>query len=276
MSESQPTHEFNVHYESIGLDFLNQYDRGNREYKNSLEYEVINDNVGVYEVERAIDYLKNNKSPGIDGIPAEFLKCCKSTLSPDITIVLNHIIYLKDFPDMWTEGLKSAVFKSGSKLSTDNYRGITVLPIFEKIFEIIVYHRLSFANEAFAKEDKYNGGFLPGHRTSDNLFILQGLIQRQLCIGSHFISQNYERRLAWPSNWYTSKFIFRVKSKGRVSSIILSKLGVNKGGVASGSLFRIYTLGKKGCYTPGWCVFLWLFLFHQSVRSKDRLLFGVI
>ena len=36
-----------------------------------------------------------------------------------------------------------------------------------------------------------------------------------------------------------------------------------------------YTLGKKGCYTPGWCVFLWLFLFHQSARSKDRL-FGVI
>ena len=31
---------------------------------------------------------------------------------------------------MWTEGLKSAVFKSGSKLSTGNYRGITILPIF--------------------------------------------------------------------------------------------------------------------------------------------------
>ena len=30
-------------------------------------------------------------------------------------------------------------------------------------------------------------GFLPGHRTSDNLFILQGLIQRQLCIGSNFV-----------------------------------------------------------------------------------------
>ena len=129
-SESQPTHDFNVHHESIALDFLNQYDRGNREYKNSLEYEVINDNVSVYEVERAIDYLKHNKSPGMDGIPAEFLKCCKSTLSPDITIVLNHIIYQKDFPDKWTEGLKRAMFKSGSKWSTGNYRGITILPIF--------------------------------------------------------------------------------------------------------------------------------------------------
>ena len=154
MSENQPTHDFNVQYESIALDFLNQYDKGMCENKNSLEYEIINDNVHVHEVERAIEYLKNNKSPGIDGIPAEFLKYCKSTLSPDITIVLNYIIYQKDFPELWTEGLKSAVFKSGSRLNTGNYRGITILPIFEKIFEIIVYHRLSFADEAFDKEDE--------------------------------------------------------------------------------------------------------------------------
>ena len=38
MSESQLTHDFNVHYESIALDVLNQYDGGNREYKNSREY----------------------------------------------------------------------------------------------------------------------------------------------------------------------------------------------------------------------------------------------
>ena len=164
---------------------------------------------------------------------------------------------------MWTEGLKSAVFKSGSKLSTGNYRGITILPIFEKSFEIIVYHRLSFANEAFAKEDRYNGGFLPGYRTSDNLFILQGLIQRQLCIGSNLIVCFVDFAKAFDlinrhilfykimkGGWHGpvidtlrnlyGKTSFRVKSKGRVSSIILIKLGVNQGGVASGLLFRKY------------------------------------
>ena len=130
MSESQPTHDVNIQYESIALDFLIQYDKAVCENNNSLEYETINDNVRLHEVERAIEYLKNNKSPGIDGIPAQFLKYCKSTLSPDIIIVLNYIIYQKDFPELWTEGLKSAVFKSGSKLSTANYRGIAILPIF--------------------------------------------------------------------------------------------------------------------------------------------------
>ena len=99
----------------------------------------------------AIDYLKNGKSPGADSIPAELKKTCKPILSPDIAHVLNYIIGAGDFPAAWAEGLRSAVFKSGSRMDTDNYRGITVLPIMEKIFEIIVYHRLNFANEAFHK-----------------------------------------------------------------------------------------------------------------------------
>ena len=70
----------------------------------SLEYSIINDNVTTAEVERAIDYLKNNKSPGIDGIPAELIKWCKSILAVDITLVLNNVIGQRDFPELWTEG----------------------------------------------------------------------------------------------------------------------------------------------------------------------------
>ena len=135
----------------------------------------------------AIDYLKNDKSPGIDGISAEFIKSYKSILSPDITNILNYIGGARNFPTAWAEGLRSVVFKAGPRLDADDYRGITVLPIMEKIFEIIVYHRFSFVNEAYNTMDRYNGGFLAGSRTSDNICILQGLIQRQLCIGSNLI-----------------------------------------------------------------------------------------
>ena len=140
----------------------------------SLENSIINDNITVTKVEGEIDYLKLNKSPGIDSIPAEFAKSCKSTLSSDITLVLNYIIGLRDFPKIWTEGLRSSVFKSGSRLDTGNYRGITILPIIEKIFEIKVYRRLSFANDAFDKKGKYDGGFLAGCRTADNIFYSAG------------------------------------------------------------------------------------------------------
>ena len=53
----------------------------------------------------------------------------------------------------------------------------------EKIFEDAVYRQLTFVNEAFDEFDKYNNRFLNGSRTSDNLFIFNGLVERQLFLG---------------------------------------------------------------------------------------------
>ena len=130
----------------------------------------------------AIDTLKNNKSPGDDCIPAEFLKCSKNYVIEPITNTLNYIIECRRFPDAWSSSIKLPIFKAGDRNIVDNYRGITILPIFEKVFENIVNRRLTFANEAFCKIDRNNGGFLAGYRTSDNLFILDGLVQRQLIL----------------------------------------------------------------------------------------------
>ena len=68
----------------------------------------------------------------MDCIPAELIKTCKSALCPDISLVLNYIIQLQDFVKLWTRGLRTAVFKSGCRLNTGNYRGITILSIIEK------------------------------------------------------------------------------------------------------------------------------------------------
>ena len=54
----------------------------------------------------------------------------------------------------------------------------------EKIFESVVYRRMTFINETFQVYDKFNNGFISGSRTSDNhLFILNGLIEKQLLMG---------------------------------------------------------------------------------------------
>ena len=52
-----------------------------------------------------------------------------------------------------------------------------------KIFESVMYRRLIFINETFQVYDKFNDGFISGSRTSDNLFILNGLIEKQLLMG---------------------------------------------------------------------------------------------
>ena len=67
------------------------------------------------------------------------------------------------------------------------YRWVTVLHILAKIFEIIALEPLEFINDAFACTDIYNGRFLKRSRTSNNLFILQSLIERQVNIGQSLI-----------------------------------------------------------------------------------------
>ena len=56
------------------------------------------------------------------------------------------------------------------------------------IFEAGVYRRLSFPNEASDEIDKYNGGFSRDSRPSDNLFVLNGLIEKPLVLGKSLVA----------------------------------------------------------------------------------------
>ena len=133
----------------------------------------------------------------------------------------------------------------------------------EKIFEAAMYRRLPFVNEAFDEIDKYNNGFLNGSRTSDNLFILNGLVERQLSLGRALyvcfvdFSKAFDKinrsilfyklmKNGWKGKVIDTfrslydKTHFRVKRNGKLSPVILNNIGVNQGGITSGLMFRIY------------------------------------
>ena len=142
----------------------------------TLKLQIRNDNFTVSEISDVIDSLKNNKAPGNYLIPAELIKNCKLELLPVLTCLLNYIIDMRYFPDVWAEGLRSPIYKCGAINDRTNYRGIIVLSVFTKIFEIAVNNRISFINDAFKTTDLFNG-FVEDSRTADNIIILQGLIE---------------------------------------------------------------------------------------------------
>ena len=51
--------------------------------------------------------------------------------------MLNYIIEIETFPDSWAEGIGTSIHKAGGSSEPNNFRGITVLHIFERIFETI-------------------------------------------------------------------------------------------------------------------------------------------
>ena len=174
--------------------FLEKYDNGDipRHDSDKLKIQIINDNFTRNEISDTIDSIKNNKSPGVDLLPAEFIKGCKAELLPLVTDVLNYIINNGDFIHIWAEGLRSPVFKTGEITNRNNYRGITVLSVFTKIFETAVNNRLNFVATAYDCGDRFNGGFTKRSMTNDNIFILQGLIERQTILGKVDFSKAFD------------------------------------------------------------------------------------
>ena len=138
-----------------------------------------------------------------------------------------------------------------------------VFSIFAKIFEILVHFRMTFLNEAFCKVDEFNGGFVRGCRTTDYVFVLNGLVQRQIAMGKplyicyvdfsmafdsvnrhilfyKLINQGWSGRVIDTMIIFYSKTYFRVKINGRISPPSANHVGVNQGGNVSGLLFRKY------------------------------------
>ena len=72
------------------------------------------------------------------------------------------------------------IHKQGDLNNMDNYRGITLLSIFSKIFTSIINHRLTFWGESMNKINEAQAGFRKGYTTIDNMFILESVIKRYL------------------------------------------------------------------------------------------------
>jgi hypothetical protein len=68
-----------------------------------------------FEVEMAIEKLKRYKSPGIDQIPAEFLKARGSKICSETHKLINAIWNKEELPELWKETIIVRVYKKGDK-----------------------------------------------------------------------------------------------------------------------------------------------------------------
>ncbi len=67
------------------------------------------------EVCTAIRQLRNNRSPGEDGIPAEAYKTCLDSLGPWLHRVITKVRLCEAVPNNWSEAVLLSLFKKGDK-----------------------------------------------------------------------------------------------------------------------------------------------------------------
>jgi len=82
----------------------------------------------VPEFELAIEKLKSHKSPGVDQIPAEFIKAGGRTICCEIQKLIISIWDKEELPEEWKELIFLLIYKKGDKTYCNNYRGTLLLP----------------------------------------------------------------------------------------------------------------------------------------------------
>lgn len=145
----------------------------------SLEKGVLDQHFNADELKKACNTLKMGKATGIDNLSNEMISCF-TNVYPHITIKLfNNILDNNQIIPDWTVGIITPIFKKGSKTDPNNYRGISLLSCFGKLFMALLHNRLlafAISNNIISPNQL---GFLPGNRTSDAHLIIHNLIQKQ-------------------------------------------------------------------------------------------------
>ena len=101
--------------------------------------------VVFFDPEDISDRLKNldgNKSIGPDAVNPYVLKQCYSSFSLPLSLLFQKSYNDGIVPSSWKLANITPVHKSGSRLCTNNYRGISLLSVLYKIMERIIGHHI--------------------------------------------------------------------------------------------------------------------------------------
>ena len=134
------------------------------------------------EISHEIKLLKTGKSPGNDDILNEFLLAAPPNMIEHLTKFFNIILDQESIPYEWRDAIVVPIHKKGAVELPGNYRGISLLSSVYKLFTGIIQKRLNkwlIDNRLLPEEQ---AGFHSGYSTTDHIFVLDSLIQKQLAV----------------------------------------------------------------------------------------------
>ena len=117
------------------------------------------------DVLRIISTFRPKCSAGNDNISVKLLKQLSSCLSVTLSRIINQSLHNGIFPDLLKLAKVIPLYKKDEKFVFNNYRPISLLPSFSKVFEKIVHKQLY---EYFKSHNLFihnQHGFLPSHST---------------------------------------------------------------------------------------------------------------
>ena len=89
-------------------------------------------------IAKKIKKMKDNKSPGVDGIPPKLLKEIVEQISTQLAKVFNLSLEEGIVPSEWKEANITPLFKKGSRNKPENYRPVSLTSIVCKLLKTLI------------------------------------------------------------------------------------------------------------------------------------------
>lgn len=152
-----------VYQDPSQLPSLNREDHIIPTVSDNLDLPVVSE----FDVFRAIKELKPKLSLGADNIPAFIVKGCAPVFAPVLCHIFKKSLAVGIFPSCWKISIVIPIFKSGSKFDVNNYRPVSLLSVFSKVFELIIYKYLYNYIDVYLSPNQH--GFRNKKSTTTNL-----------------------------------------------------------------------------------------------------------
>ena len=210
-----------------------------------------------FEVNKIISEMQNGKS---SDIPISVIKKTSNIISPILAHHFNYLMGTGKFPDIIKLGKITPIFKKEDEPDEQllkNYRPVSTLPIFGKIFEKIIYSRLYnfFVSQGILYDKQF--GFRKSHSTNHALNYSISHIKSELKKGNHVLGIFIDLSKAFDTidHGILIKKLEHYGVRGSVLSLLTSYLQNRKQcvsvlGEISESLPVIYGVPQGSCLGP--------------------------
>ena len=180
---------FNEFFVSIGPELAKDIhsDINPLTYVNNINNSIAIFDVSCEEVRNIIHSLKNS-SAGHDEFPTFVGKICVDSYIEPLTFLINSSLRTGVFPSELKLARVVPIFKAGDSSALTNYRPISVLTFFTKVFEKIVYNKLfNFISDNNILYD-HQYGFRKGRSIQQAIITLVDRITKSQDIGDIVIT----------------------------------------------------------------------------------------
>ena len=233
-----------------------QYLKGN--YVNSMFMSDVTDN----EIDNLLKSLKDSAA-GWDDIDPKVIKISHGPLTKPLVHLCNLSLNSGVFPHQLKLAKVTPIYKTGDVMLFNNYRPVSVLPVFSKLFEKVMYKRFLDYLIRYKILYEFQFGFRYGHSTYMSLIILIDKISNALENGEYVLGLYLDFSKAFdtidhdilfqklyhygirgvPLNWFKSYISNRlqyVSYNGYASATKNVTCGVPQGSVLGPLLFLVY------------------------------------